>query len=70
MIAILVAHGYTWRPGKGDHRVYSDDVGHVVLVDMGRDEYGSKEITTMMREMDLDRRAFYGSTVRTAKKIR
>ena len=68
VIRILEERGYTWREGKGDHRVYTDRE-HVVLVDMGRREFGSKEITTLIHQMGLDRVSFYTSTDATARKI-
>lgn len=75
VIAIVQALGFALKRQRGSHAHFermptqSDPQRRIVTVDMAIKEFDEFLIKSMIRQAGSDRRAFYGATPATAKKI-
>lgn len=67
---ILEAWQFEFVHYKGDHRIYEDDKGHNVQVDMGERDFGIRGMKIIIDNSGLSRDEFYGATKQSANKAR
>ena len=76
VIDILSALGFAFKNQTGSHAHYErppttiDPTRRVVTVDKAEQDFGSVLMQSMVRQSGVGRKAFYGATAHTAKKIR
>lgn len=65
----LKSLGFEHTGNYGDHRIYEDEAGHHVQVDMGEKDFGPRGMKIIIGNSGFSREQFYGATKMTARKL-